>query len=88
MFPFTMVAICGVGIAKRAIELLTVWEKSELTRKRSLKRKLSRLSRNSAGSSNSLWSRKSKSKSVEIVEDVQEEEEIEEEGFTKIQKGA
>ena len=88
MFPFTMVAICGVGIAKRAIELLTVWEKSELTRKRSLKRKLSRLSRNSAGSSNSLGSRKSKSKSVEIVEDVQEEEEFEEEGFTKIQKGA
>ena len=88
MFPFTIVAICGVGIAKRAIEILTVWEKSELTRKRASFRKMSRLSRASGGSSNSLGSRRSKSKSVEIVEDVQEDEEFEEEGFTKIQKGA
>ena len=93
MFPFTIVAICGVGLAKRVIELLTIWEtskKKQLARKRSSIRRLSRGSRASGGSQGSRSSRKNKSKSVEIVEDEEGEEETADgfEGFTKIQKGA
>ena len=87
VFPFTTVAICGVGLAKRGIELLTVWEASK-TRKKSSIRKMSRGSRASGGSNGSLGSKKSKSKSIEIVEDIEEEEEDMAEGFTKIQKSA
>ena len=88
VFPFTIVAICGVGLTKRGVELLTVWENSK-TRKKASFRKLSRMSRASTvESSNSLGSGKGKQKSVEIVEDIEEEEDFEVEGFTKIQKGA
>ena len=88
VFPFTIVAICGVGLTKRGVELLTVWENSK-SRKKASFRKLSRMSRTStAGSSNSFGSGKGKQKSVEIVEDIEEEEDFEGEGFTKIQKGS
>ena len=73
IFPFTIVAIIGVGLAKRGIELFTFWEASK-RRKKSSFRRLSR-----SGSRNS-------NKSSE--EDFDFEEDREEEGFTKIQKGA
>jgi hypothetical protein len=81
MFPFTIIAIIGVGIFKRVIELLTVWEASQ-RRKKSSSRRISRLSKSSNGSSGSQ-----KKKTVEIIEH-DFEEEVEVDGFTKIQKGA
>ena len=83
MFPFTIIAIIGVGIAKRGIELLTFWEASK-RRKKSSFRRISGISKSSNGS---LGSQKNK-KSVEIMEDQEYEEEVEVDGFTKIQKGA
>ena len=81
MFPFTIVAICGVGLAKRGIELLTFWEASQRRKRSSYRRRPSRASRASGGSSGS------NSKTNEIIED-QDFEEDPAEGFTKIQKGA
>ena len=85
MFPFTIIAIIGVGIAKRGIELLTFWEASK-RRKKSSFRRISGISKSSRTSNGSVGSQKKKS--VEIMEDQDFEEEVEVDGFTKIQKGA
>ena len=83
-FPFTIVAICGVGLAKRGLELLLVWESSKT---KAASRRLSKMSRSSRTSSMSRSSGRSKQKSSEILEDVEGGEEAGE-GITKIQKGA
>ena len=85
VFPFTIVAICGVGLTKRGIKILTVWENSKFRKKSSFR---SMSNKSQGGSTSSLGSRASKSKSVEIVEDTEEGEIGEGEGLTKIQKGA
>ena len=84
IFPFTIIAIIGVGLAKRVVELLTIWEASKKTRKHSFRRK-SRVSNTSQGSKINLESEKGN----KVTFDVDEfEEELEEEGPTKIQKAA
>lgn len=85
MFPFSIIAICGVGIAKRIIELLTFWEASK-RRKKSTFRRISRISKTSHASNGSVGSKNKDS--LEIIEDDEYEEEVEVDGFTKIQKGA
>ena len=81
MFPFTIVAILGVGLAKRGIELLTFWEASKRRKKSKIRRRQSHAS-NTSGRSIAT-----DSKSEESMED-QEFEEDPAEGFTKVQKGA
>lgn len=82
MFPFTIIAIVGVGLTKRVVELLTFWEASKKSKKMSLRRK-SNISNASIGSKNNPDIQNN----VTFSEDDQEEE-LEEEGFTKIQKGS
>ena len=78
MFPFTIVAIIGVGLTKRGIELLTFWEASKRRKKSSFRRP-----------SKALKSSRTSSKSSDnSSEDWDFEEDREEEGLTKIQKGA
>ena len=84
MLPFTIIAIVGVGLAKRVVELLTFWEASKRKRQSNLRRK-SQTSSSSVGSKTNIEPEK-ENKVTFSEEDY--EEEIEEEGFTKIQKGA
>ena len=92
MFPFTIVAICGVGLAKRGAEILLVWEYKKKQKTRGalflllsgaeiLSRTSSRLSGTSTGSQNSK-------KSKEIMEDAENADGEMGEGFTTIQKSA
>ena len=96
VFPFTIVAICGVGLAKRGAQLLLAWEGSktrQLTKIIVESRRLAKMSKSSSTSSISTSSRRGQPKFVEIIDDIRrinirKVEEDSGEGFTNIQKAA